>query len=329
MRLLQQSNSGLSSSRYTRLMLLALAEMIIDTSVNIWILTFNISANGLEPFTSWAAVHYNFSRIQSYPQFIVPPKYWDNIVEVWYIIPIATVSFWSFFAFGQESMAEYRAWYAWFRRVILRKSPPSTGDSLPSYSSDPTTQSSGTKKGGFRFKLSIPMFRSSGGSSSDSPSSPTTPATVRGKKFDVILKGKPSKGFSIGDSESFTSADEKSAPLSPISPMTPVNNRMPASYLEADLDTSVFDTISHVTVPSTRAGVPIISEPSARSESPEIQEIDRRPLEGSATSMPYGTTLQDSSPAHVTFGDTAVPRSESPINSISGGIKVEVDVNVV
>jgi Pheromone A receptor len=194
MRLLQQSNSGLSSNRYVRLMLLALTEMIIDTSVNIWILTSNIILHGgLEPVTSWAAVHSNFSRIQPYPQFLVPPKFWNETVAAWYIVPIATVSFWSFFAFGQESMAEYRAWYAWFRRVILRKSHPSTGDNLPSYSSNPTTRSSGTKKCGFRFKLRIPIFRSSGGSSSDSSSSQTAPATVRGKNPNSTLRTNQAK----------------------------------------------------------------------------------------------------------------------------------------
>lgn len=314
--------------------------MVVDTSVNIWVLVSNLTSwSGLVPYTSWADIHYNFSRIQPYPEVLVPAKFWKNNVALWYVIPIATVLFWAFFAFGQESMAEYRSWYAWFRRVVLRKPLPAYSDSLPSaHKYNPNSSSAGqsnSKKSMFKFRVNIPKlsFSRSGGMSSSSASSasPTTPASPKGQKFELALKeGKGMKdlSYSIGDGESFVSADDKAIPLSPISPMTPVantvnaNNRTPATYREVDLDTSVFDTISHVTVPSIRNDVPIINEPTGRrSASPEIQQLGRRPSDGSLRMHEY-------SPSGITFGTTAIPRPITP-SDLQQGVKVQVDTHIV
>lgn len=334
-RLLAASNTGMTANRYLRLMALALTEMIFDTSINIWILVVNISLwRGLVPYTSWADIHFNFSRIQPYPEVLVPPVFWRNNIAAWYVIPIATVLFWSFFAFGQESMEEYRQWWNWIQRKVLwRDISPLGMGSTPRYGSAAQGSQNTSSQGGFRFKLSIPRSKkSSGTSSSDSPTTPTTP---KGQRFALELKAKNNKdaSFSLGDGDSFISADDdKPLPLSPISPMTPVSAKVSASYIEPELDTSIFDTISHVSgvPPSTRS---INEQPHARSQTPEIQEIERRPFEGGGVSLgPYHPALhdvQDYSPGAPTFGNTLVPRSVTPSNMVSDGVKVEVDINVV
>jgi hypothetical protein len=83
-----------------------------------------------------------------------------------------------------------------------------------------------------------------------------TPTTPKGQRFTLELNAENNKDapFSLGDGGSFVFADDdKPLPLSPISPMTRVSAKVPASYVEPELDTSIFDTISHVSgVPPPR-----------------------------------------------------------------------------
>jgi hypothetical protein len=315
-------------------MLLALTEMIVDTSINCWILALNFTVwGGIVPYTSWTDIHLGFSRIQPYPKVTLPDFVMRTTIATWFIIPLATVLFWSFFAFGQESMAEYRAWWNWIQRKILRRNIAPlnrNGPSAPKLDSDVLNRSSKGKPG-FLCKLSFPK-RTQGNSanfdSSGSSESPATPATPRGRRFELELKGRTrdstfnSNGFSGGsDGDSFVSADydkDKPLPISPLSPLGPVGkaNAIPASYTDCDLDTSVFDTISHVTIPT-------INEPTipARSASPEIQEVPD-------AYHPSLHGVQGYSPSVPAFHNTAVPRPVTP-NSATEEVKVQVDVDIV
>src|ERR1700761_7792510 len=120
---LSASNSGISPSRYVRLMALALTEILVDTSFSVFVLWLTVTPRygGLIPWTGWADVHSHFSRVQQIPLLLIAPDYWALMRLDWWLIPMGTVIFWAFFAFGQESMAEYRGWWNWVKRVILRR----------------------------------------------------------------------------------------------------------------------------------------------------------------------------------------------------------------
>ncbi|KDQ50566.1 hypothetical protein JAAARDRAFT_141725 [Jaapia argillacea MUCL 33604] len=119
---LQDSNSGLTTSRYFRLLALSGSEMcwgILVTSLNMWF-TFR---HGILPWTSWDDVHFQFSGIGQFPTLFIPQSELAWTFFLWWTIPISAFLFFGFFSFGQESMRDYRACIAWFSRVILRRKP--------------------------------------------------------------------------------------------------------------------------------------------------------------------------------------------------------------
>ncbi|KAF8578629.1 STE3-domain-containing protein [Ramaria rubella] len=117
---LRNSQSSISSSRYFRLMALAVIEMIWDSGVNAYLIEFN-SSTGLRPWISWANVHSNFSRVAQFPTILLPPSYLNQLVLQWWVVPISCILFFVFFAFGEEAMSDYRAAIQWVRRVVLRQ----------------------------------------------------------------------------------------------------------------------------------------------------------------------------------------------------------------
>jgi hypothetical protein len=341
-------------------MLLALTEMIIDAAVNIWILVANFKIlPGLVPYTSWSDIHHDFSRIQPFTEVTLPVDSWRIVVAAWYIIPIATLLFFAFFAFGQESIVEYRAWRNWFRRVILRRKIAPTSISLPSppkfVPSSPGWSGSSANKGNWlKFNRQFPKFmldRSSSGGNSVSPS-PSSP-----QRFELSLKGSRDGPTPFNKTTNETFRDgcgglsvlanvknldigfDKPLPLPPILSISPLfttnhtQNRsrreMLVTYMNTDLDTAMFDTIPHVSFLSVGSGqsIPIPNYPQyeQRSESLGIQRIDAY--------YPFlhrHNSVTISSTAHTpTFGTTFVPRPVIPSRLVSDGVKVEVDINVV
>ncbi|KAI8993122.1 hypothetical protein BD414DRAFT_582145 [Trametes punicea] len=139
---LENASSGLTTSRYLRLMAMAFVEIIItavSSSLTLWFTTL-----GLRPWTNWADVHWNFSRIDVYVTAFQPPLVNNYYYAIWYIIPVSSVIFFAFFAFGQDAVKEYTACLVWVRdrvfkcgfRKTVRKSKQCDGPfvSLPSSS---------------------------------------------------------------------------------------------------------------------------------------------------------------------------------------------------
>ncbi|KAG6330734.1 hypothetical protein ID866_8354, partial [Astraeus odoratus] len=68
---LQNSNTGLTTSRYFRLMSMAIVEMIwglVVTSLNMWF----TCQPGLRPWISWENVHQGFSQVAYFPTALIP-----------------------------------------------------------------------------------------------------------------------------------------------------------------------------------------------------------------------------------------------------------------
>ncbi|TFK32932.1 pheromone A receptor-domain-containing protein [Crucibulum laeve] len=116
---LQNSNSALTTSRYFRLMAMAIVQMfwgVFIISINMWF-TYR---NGLRPWTSWEDVHFNFSRVGIFPTVLTPVSIQRWTYFIWWTMPITSVLFFAFFSFGQDAIKEYTACWRWVQRVIFR-----------------------------------------------------------------------------------------------------------------------------------------------------------------------------------------------------------------
>ncbi|KIK94950.1 hypothetical protein PAXRUDRAFT_11742 [Paxillus rubicundulus Ve08.2h10] len=116
---LESSRNGLTTSRYFRLMLMSVVEMIWNILVTCFSLWFSMLA--YRPWTNWADVHWNFSRIDLYPTLFTPPIVLSSYYLIWWIVPASTFIFVAFFSFGKDAMEEYKACFTWLRRTVLRQ----------------------------------------------------------------------------------------------------------------------------------------------------------------------------------------------------------------
>jgi len=133
---LQNSQSAISQGRYFRLMALAIVEIAWDTGINIYLVYLNVHS-GLFPWTNWNDVHFNFSRIAQYPNFLVPQEVISANIFEWWIVPISSIFFIIFFGFGGEAVADYKAAFGWIARTIFRRRAPTSPMSLPFHSLKP------------------------------------------------------------------------------------------------------------------------------------------------------------------------------------------------
>ena len=124
---LRNSRSALSPGRFLRLMAMAIVEMLWDTGVNAYIIWFNVTFGGFEPWISWANVHSNFSRVAVFPAFLIPHMFLTQLIWQWWIVPISCLFFFFFFAFGEEARADYLATIGWVRRKFLQRDSGNSG----------------------------------------------------------------------------------------------------------------------------------------------------------------------------------------------------------
>ena len=85
--------------------------------INMWF----TCRSGLRPWTGWADVHSNFSRVALFPTLLIPLSVLRWTYFLWWTIPISSVIFFAFFAFGQDAVKEYVACFRWVRSNILRQ----------------------------------------------------------------------------------------------------------------------------------------------------------------------------------------------------------------
>ncbi|PBK87718.1 STE3-domain-containing protein [Armillaria gallica] len=117
---LQNASNSLTTSRYLRLIAMALVEMIWGVTLTSLNLANNV-AGGLRPYTSWASVHADFGNVPRYPALILPKGYMDRVILIWFTMPVTGLVFFAFFGFGEEAKKEYRKVWAWVRTRVLRR----------------------------------------------------------------------------------------------------------------------------------------------------------------------------------------------------------------
>ncbi|KAF8332027.1 pheromone A receptor-domain-containing protein [Cantharellus anzutake] len=132
--LLAASQSGLTTSRYLRLMGLGLTEVIGGLGLNIYVLCTEIRLVGIQPWVSWEYVHWHFLAIHQFPKAIIVPELQVSNKGTSTIAPVAAYCFFLFFAFGEEAVSEYKKNWVWIKVHIFRKDPSTmVGSALPSF----------------------------------------------------------------------------------------------------------------------------------------------------------------------------------------------------
>ncbi|KAJ7071635.1 Rcb2.42 [Mycena amicta] len=111
------SSSGMTPSRYFRLMAMALVQMIWATAVTVSNMYITLLP-GIRPWVSWENVHSNFSRVGVFPRVFIPQNIWSSAIFAFWAIPITSALFFVFFAFGQDAVKEYKAVFGLVRKVV-------------------------------------------------------------------------------------------------------------------------------------------------------------------------------------------------------------------
>lgn len=118
---LNATQSALTTSRYLRLMLMAGLQMIWGVTTTSYALWFTVIGIPIRPWTTWADVHSDFSRIDQYTVLFTPQQVLTGYYVLWWIVPISTLIFVAFFAFGSDAVEEYKKCFIWFRTRVLRQ----------------------------------------------------------------------------------------------------------------------------------------------------------------------------------------------------------------
>jgi pheromone a factor receptor len=105
------SNHSLNTSRYIRLMLLAIMDMMCTVPVSIYCVYIGNRGIGLAPWISWSNVHYNFSNIELFPAIIWRgnPTFQTSVELTRWLYPAAAFIFFALFGFATEAQKNYRA----------------------------------------------------------------------------------------------------------------------------------------------------------------------------------------------------------------------------
>nr|AWT57999.1 Pheromone receptor [Lentinula edodes] len=108
--LILASNNSINPSRYLRLMLLALMDIMCTIPLGIYIIYVDLKGLPLVPWVSWDDTHFDFGRV-----VLVPAVIWrsnpENVVAIqlnrWVPVVCAFV-FFALFGFAEEAMKNYK-----------------------------------------------------------------------------------------------------------------------------------------------------------------------------------------------------------------------------
>ncbi|CAE7133330.1 unnamed protein product [Rhizoctonia solani] len=116
---LQSHDSGLTKSRYIRLVILSAIMMLMATAMTTFVLVSNIENGDTAPWPSWEVVHADWYRIDELASDLVPESIRVRRLMIWYLVPIASIGFFAFFGFGKEARDEYASYFSFVRTRIF------------------------------------------------------------------------------------------------------------------------------------------------------------------------------------------------------------------
>jgi len=93
------NTSGITLSRYIRLLCLSTIVVLWETGENIYLLWYNIS-KGVEPYLNWEDLHFNFSRVARFPRFLLMDDVYHALVTALWIPPTGAIAFCLCFVHG-------------------------------------------------------------------------------------------------------------------------------------------------------------------------------------------------------------------------------------
>ncbi|KAK6995734.1 STE3-domain-containing protein [Favolaschia claudopus] len=191
---LDASHLALTTSRYLRLMLMSVLQMIWSISITAYVLWFTLSTSRVHPYISWANVHADFSRIDQYPSLFIPQLIQNTFYASWWVIPASTFIFVAFFAFGREAVDEYRHAFRWVGRKVFRQK------------SNDTSGTASTKQ---LRQLKLPSFTNS------AKEQPPTPLSSFPPSYRIPTPPTPTKFSAQFDEVSFGDVSETSSRFGP------------------------------------------------------------------------------------------------------------------
>ncbi|KAJ6476698.1 Rcb2.42 [Mycena vitilis] len=138
---LQDKKSSFTAHRYLRLMVITLVLATWEGIVMgiVYGLTFK---SPLRPYTSWADVHSDFSRVDQFPAAFIPSDVLVWTYVSWWTIPISAFIFFCAFSFGEDAAKEYGPVFRWIGRSFgcrarsSRETPTTSEMGLVSHSSE-------------------------------------------------------------------------------------------------------------------------------------------------------------------------------------------------
>ncbi|KAJ2916369.1 hypothetical protein MD484_g4043, partial [Candolleomyces efflorescens] len=130
-------NSSFTASRYLRLMLLAIMDMLCTVPLSIFTLYFGVHDVGLRPWISWEDTHFNFSRVVKIQSIVwrSDPNFLVSVEMTRWLPVICAFIFFAMFGFAIEARKAYAsAFWAVATRLGLKPRPaPKAAANLPSW----------------------------------------------------------------------------------------------------------------------------------------------------------------------------------------------------
>lgn len=107
-------------TRYIRLMMLALSEMLSTVPISIYSIYIANKGVQIQPWISWADMHYNFSYVGQIPAVVwtSDPNYRLSVEFTRWLFPASGFVFFFLFGLGSEARKSYRAAFLRVAKLI-------------------------------------------------------------------------------------------------------------------------------------------------------------------------------------------------------------------
>ena len=128
------SNSSLTISRYIRLMLLAILNMMMTTPLAVFVIYLGSYGVPLAPWISWINVHYNFSRVDLVPSIIwrSDPAFKAGVELTRWLFPVCAFLFFALFGFASEAQKQYHTlFHKCYKALSLRSTTNKKPSKIP------------------------------------------------------------------------------------------------------------------------------------------------------------------------------------------------------
>ncbi|KAF7373057.1 Pheromone receptor [Mycena sanguinolenta] len=137
---LERQKSPFNMRRYVRAMIVSVLIAIWDAAVII-VVDIMVFQDGIQPYRSWADVHFDFWRVAQVPIVHMTPHEQILFPVMWWTVPASAYWFFCCFALGDEGATEYALWYRWILRIFGR-TDSSVSDSVELQPSSPPSPTS-------------------------------------------------------------------------------------------------------------------------------------------------------------------------------------------